>query len=389
MRAIRNILISFLAGLLALGSGAVALAATYAYEDFANDYTIVDANSKLSVTSTKVTFTLINGNNAAYVYKDWGVDQFESDFEFRFDFNCTYTTAGATGPAFFVLADEQTNPAGGYYDNIMNGANVSAIYMYLNNPSTPNEARVYLCEAWQGADYETYHTITKGTTYYVTVWHDSATSKYSAGFYTDPERTTASFTLQLTQHGAPGFEYNYAFMYREQVLSQTYSGYVENMVIVSGGGPVYWDPDEEAWVFADVDEDTGLYTYTDEDGNVYVWIDDEWVFVATATSTGHDIVELKDTIQESTETAMALWGMDNPGGRILVVLILGIIVFYIFRKNKMLQSFFCSLVAICGLTWGWIDTAIMIPVAVVFAVVIAGMFTGKIPKPWAKRSDDD
>lgn len=65
--------------------------ASPAYEDFLADYTEVDPNNHIDVTQFKCQANGLTRNEDAYVYKDFGVNYFDGDFEHEFK---THTIAG-------------------------------------------------------------------------------------------------------------------------------------------------------------------------------------------------------------------------------------------------------------------------------------------------------
>ena len=58
------------------------------YEDF-TAFTEVDPNSRFVATASRITFTGLQRDETAYVYKDKGVDFFDGDFEHQFNVHIT------------------------------------------------------------------------------------------------------------------------------------------------------------------------------------------------------------------------------------------------------------------------------------------------------------
>lgn len=56
-----------------------------AYQDLENDWTEVDAHAGLLVEGNKVTCTELTANEDSYLYRDFGVDYFNGDFEMQFE----------------------------------------------------------------------------------------------------------------------------------------------------------------------------------------------------------------------------------------------------------------------------------------------------------------
>lgn len=170
-------------------------------------WTKYDPSSKLTVTSSQITFTNLYRTNVAYVYDDKGVDYFSGYYEVWFAFRCTAKTAGDDGPTLCSLANAVDTYRNIYY---VAGGPIHAVH--LENPSIPDQLRLHLTEIDPAGSDSVYTTPGLNTWYYCKFIRDETVGTYGKLYlylYSDPERQTQIGLLQLDLHAKRDFRYIY------------------------------------------------------------------------------------------------------------------------------------------------------------------------------------
>jgi hypothetical protein len=161
-------------------------------EDF-TIYTKACPNNHINITAYHLDFAGTHNENC-YLYVDKGVNYF-TDWTHLIDAKLI-SQSGDAFASFYALAND-INDLGG----VENNGNTSISLRFYNSA-------VYLHETYGGSSYETSHSVSVGTQYYVKIVK-SGTSIW-VGFYSDAARTNLLFNLSLTLHANHNFRYIYA-----------------------------------------------------------------------------------------------------------------------------------------------------------------------------------
>lgn len=199
-----------------------------ALENFTT-YTEVDPNSRIAKTSTKVTWTLLQRDEDAYVYKDKGADYFDGDFTHLLAIRLT---AGDTSG--FVKCWCLAN----LVDDAKGIEDVSGDYLAIYiKKSFANTMAVEECDGGSltalstGSTYE----LELNTTYYLKVIRDESVGTYGTIYlyiYSDSARTTLLATQSITLNTSKkDFRYIYACQSYNAASSEAQSAYTENLNI--------------------------------------------------------------------------------------------------------------------------------------------------------------
>lgn len=199
-------------------------------EDFTL-YTEVDPSSHITVTSSsKIDVAGLSRNEDAYVYKDFGVDNFAGDFNFNFeiqidsgDNNCNIFTC--------VLANAIDDFLG------IIAASGSAVGVLLSK-DTASTAYIQLRESDSGTlYYGSAYWISLATTYYCTLVRDESVGTYGTLYlytYTDADRTTLVDTQSITLSTS---KKDYRYLYAVQSYNSGHAlgatGFVENLININ------------------------------------------------------------------------------------------------------------------------------------------------------------
>lgn len=146
-----------------------------ASEDFTT-YTEVDPNSKITVTSSKVSWVALSRNEQAYVYKTMGYKFFDKDFTHKFKVQFSNYQNGYSLYVGHWCLSEFVDDMKSWVDGSYN-----AVYMFIYN----YDWRLYLrvldagsptTDIWTGAQ--------ESTTYYITITRDRDGGINNSGRYT-------------------------------------------------------------------------------------------------------------------------------------------------------------------------------------------------------------
>jgi len=153
-------------------------------EDFTT-YTEADPGDDLTVTATKVTAVNVLDDTDSWVYDDKGVDHFDGDFEFLFDWKVNYEDTDSKS-RICALSNQIDQW------NDIDSENDSALGIYVT--SSNGNPVWYACELDSGAQYflgASYYS--NATQYYCKFKRDESVGTYGTlytYFYTDSDRTS-------------------------------------------------------------------------------------------------------------------------------------------------------------------------------------------------------
>jgi len=205
-----------------------------ATEDFTT-YTEVDPGSKITVTSSKVSWATLGHNQEAYVYKDKGVDYFDGDFEHLLTVDFSDATNGGRIQHWVVA-----NDLGGYVP--LDDAGKSFLCVSSRKVASPSPLwRLRIIEVDSGTEYASTEIGFPQNTLYLKVVRDESVGTYGTLYcyvYTDAARTTLEDTLSLTLHTS---KKDYRYIYACQTTNNTavygasewHTGYTENLEIIA------------------------------------------------------------------------------------------------------------------------------------------------------------
>jgi hypothetical protein len=191
------------------------------YEDLST-YTEVDADSDITKTAAKVSWTTMNSNIVSRVFYDYGVDYFSGDFEIQFEAEFTNIDANAACTIFCIsntlgAYGDQDIGANGFSINMERGATDVDLMIWKNGVAFKSWAALgavaVIPKRW--------YTFTRvGTTI-------TATS------YTDSGRTSVEDTGNYADAAVTAFRYLYALNSYDIRGGVSSTGYVQNIEIVS------------------------------------------------------------------------------------------------------------------------------------------------------------
>jgi hypothetical protein len=167
-------------------------------------YTEVDAGNNIVISTSKVTFTSLNRGSISYVYKDKGVDNFDSDFIHEFKFRYLGASSYAYG---------WTYPW--FLSNV-----ISHEYICLEALGLRFESKKFtLQQKINGSSYDSNQFTTEiNVDYFLTIERDESVGTYGTLYcriYSDEARTNLLHTLTLLlQQAKQDFRYFYALCNR-------------------------------------------------------------------------------------------------------------------------------------------------------------------------------
>ena len=192
-----------------------------------------DPNSKIEVISNRVTYTSLNRDEDAYVYKDKGVDYFSGNFEIQFTHKSIDGATDTGVVSIWAIANLVDDAIG------IDTANSSSLAVYAGNNAGATHAYFTILELDAGTQYSSSAYIGDyGTDYYFTIKRNEAVGAYGTLYcyiYSDSARTNLLSTLSKALHSSrKDFRYIYALQSRNNAESWvTHSGYVEDVEIIS------------------------------------------------------------------------------------------------------------------------------------------------------------
>ena len=207
-----------------------------AIENFTT-YTEVDPNSKITVTSSKVSWDDLSRNEQAYVYKAMGYQFFDKDFTHKFKVQFSDYKNGYTLRVTHWALSENVDDERGWYENSYNAVNLFVynydwrIYLRIYDLGSPTS------DTWTGAQ--------ESTTYYITITRDRDGGTNNSGRYTAYICTNGYYgeggnleeTLQVdSQHTQPiDWHYIFACNTYNDGNPQSCDGFTEDLDLGLGG----------------------------------------------------------------------------------------------------------------------------------------------------------
>lgn len=199
-------------------------------------YQEVDPNSKITITSSRISWTNINSNEDAYVYYDKGVDYFAADFVHLLTINISAAESGASQGAFWALTNA-LNDLKGIYD-----AAGSALYLDFVYPASPAELRISIREMDSGVLYgSSNYVLTASTVYYVKIVRDESVGTFGTLYcyvYSNAARTTLLATLSVALHTSKkDFRYVHGIITWNDTTIKQWTGYSEDLSFQATDNP--------------------------------------------------------------------------------------------------------------------------------------------------------
>ena len=201
-----------------------------AAEDFTT-FTEVDPNGRISKTSSRVTWTLLQRDEDAYVYKDKGASFFNGDFVFELDVRLT--GGSNNGFVYYWALANLVDDAKGIQD-----ASGDSLGIIIKIGSAVSR-RIVLEEVdggsafGDGAGFE----IPFDTTFFLTIKRDESLETHGKIFlfiYSDSGRTTLVDTQSITLHSSKkDFRYLYGCQSFNAATAETLSAFTENLEFFS------------------------------------------------------------------------------------------------------------------------------------------------------------
>lgn len=203
-------------------------------EDYTS-YTKVDPNSRISVTTSRVTWTDLTRNEDAYVYYDKGNDYFDSTFNHNFTLNIT---SGDVSSSLFSTPWMVANSIDTISGILGNASDDALMLEFFYTGAT---ARLYLNENIGVTSNESgYYQISLNTEYFITIQRNESVGTYGtlyAYIYSDSVRETLLSTLNLTLTEKNDFRYIYAISSVNYSNPNKHSGYIEHLTLNIGSNP--------------------------------------------------------------------------------------------------------------------------------------------------------
>lgn len=197
-----------------------------AIENF-GDYTEVDPNTRITKTSTRVTWTDLDRNETAYVYRDMTEDYFDGDFTHVFTVYITSTINGS-----YVNCWALTNDL----NSCRVIDNASGDYLAAHIIGTLTARTIGITECDGGTTYTDSYVASQETAYYLKITRDETVGTYGTLYcyiYSDPLRTTLLTTLSVTLHSSKK-DFRYVHACNSDNSSATpypESAYIENLYL--------------------------------------------------------------------------------------------------------------------------------------------------------------
>jgi len=185
------------------------------FENFLADYTEVDPNEKITLTSTKTAFDNITDGDDAYVYRDKGEDFFSGAYKHLLEIK--YTSGTNTPAAFWALTNilndlKYIDDVGDYWEGLYRGVTNSLILARVN-------AGARVTDVWTGWD--------TGVTYYVTI-ERTAGGVLTAEIRTGSHEGVLQDTLQVTG-ATTAYRYIHSYNHLRTVSGNYCSGFTQNL----------------------------------------------------------------------------------------------------------------------------------------------------------------
>ncbi len=199
-----------------------------AVEDFST-FTELDDNSRIAVTSSRVSWAELTIGEDAHVYKDKGVNSFSGNFTHLLTVKMTGGANDGEAYCWALTNLENTMRA----IDVANGDYLS-VYLYYYSPN----ASITIEECDGGTLHSDSYIINFATPYYLKIVRDESVGTYGTLYcyiYSDSARTTLLHTLTETLNSSKkDYRYLYALNTLGAGTTQNTSGYCENLEFTEG-----------------------------------------------------------------------------------------------------------------------------------------------------------
>ena len=190
-------------------------------------YTEYDEGSSISVSSDTVTLTSCKTReDTGYVYKDFGADYFDGDFEVTLDVNFS---------SFDLLQWAGVFAVSNAVDDYKRSSNEIYVRFYKNATGTTYIALYEQYDAGSSYAFDHYSGGSATDAYYLTIKRVMADSTYGTVYcyiYSDSDRTILVDTLSKELHSEESYRYLYTFFsYDDNNNSDSVSGTISNVEI--------------------------------------------------------------------------------------------------------------------------------------------------------------
>ena len=176
------------------------------FQDYLADYEEVDPSTKITLTSSTVTWSNQEQDEVATVTEDFGANYFSGDLLHQFDGKTTYMSV-ATFATMWCLA----NVIGDGQD-LSNDVHME-VYWY-NHESKNNYKAIMLKERDSGNSWDGWYSMVIGTQYYIEVERDEAVGANGTIYcriYSNSDYTGLIDTLSIALDNKRDYRYLYAF----------------------------------------------------------------------------------------------------------------------------------------------------------------------------------
>lgn len=199
-----------------------------------------DPDSTITRTSSRVTWTdMLAGAGSAYVYRDMGVNFFDSSFVQTLTINQTASERGGATVGCWAMSNDLDD-----FRGLMAGSK-DAFVIQFSHAQSPDEVRLKLHELDGGVAYNdgsNGYVTTDGTVYYLKITRDETVGSYGEiklQVYSNAARTTLLNTQQFNLHTSKkDFRYVMPCQSSDETaaITKKSSGYSEDLVLGETGG---------------------------------------------------------------------------------------------------------------------------------------------------------
>ena len=206
---------------------------SHVYEDYTDiSWIELDPNSSIDVTDNTLTITDITKNEEAYIYKDYGANYFNGDFEHQFEINVPGSGVGAPTVGVWGMGNSINDFRG--RDDSSDGISIQA--KGLNE----TDYDLSMSLEFQGTS-NSVQPLLYNTTYYCTVTRDhdggvNNTGEYVLTVYSDSSRTNVvSNIVTIDAYAGQQKEFQYLYAcgaYNMLLLGHSMSITIGNLRLV-------------------------------------------------------------------------------------------------------------------------------------------------------------